>query len=323
MPHVETEPRAPGPSSARFITISACDAQPLAATCFEPLDGPVLANVLFLPGIGVPRRAFRWLGEWLAGRGIRSLCFDYRGMGDSLSGGALESASLSVWARRDAPAALAYVREHFDDDPVLVAHSFGGQALGLSSELHRVRGAILVGSQLGHVQHWHGLDRVRVELLWRALLPLSSLVWDPIPKCVVGEALPAGVAREWAFWGRSPDWFFSHVPDARARFAAFGAPLVSYGAWDDPIAPPSSVEALLACFTGTRAERVAIGPGELPAPRVGHFGLLRPVPGASVWPQFRRFVLECYGAEEHQGGGKEQVVKSASQATPGEYSTAS
>jgi predicted alpha/beta hydrolase len=294
MPHVETQLGAPGPSSARLITISARDAQPLAATLFEPLSGPVLANVLFLPGIGVPRRVFRWLGAWLAGGGIRSLSFDYRGMGDSLVGGALSSASLSAWATDDAPAALAYVRERFEDDPVLIAHSFGGQALGLSSELHRVRGAILVGSQLGHVHHWRGLDRLRVELFWRALLPLSSLLWDPLPKCVVGEALPAGVAREWARWGTSEDWLFSHVPDARERFAAFRAPLLAYGAWDDPIAPPSSVDALLACFTGTRAERVTIGRGELPASKVGHFGLLRPRPGSSVWPRFRRFVLERY-----------------------------
>ena len=105
--------------------------------------------------------------------------------------------------------------------------------------------------------------------------------------------LPVGVVREWARWGTSGDWLFSHVPDARERFAAFRAPLVAYGAWDDPIAPPSSVDALLACFTGTRAKRIAIERGDLPAPSVGHLGLFRRVPGASVWPQFERFVLEC------------------------------
>jgi len=85
------------------------------------------------------------------------------------------------------------------------------------------------------------------------------------------------------------------VPDARERFAAFRAPLVACGTWDDLIAPPSSVDALLACFTGTRARRVAIEHGDLPAPRVGHLGLFRPVPGSSVWPQFERFILECAG----------------------------
>jgi len=293
MAHVDIQPSVSDRSFARPITISAGDAQPLALTCFEPCPGPVLVNVLFLPGIGVPRRVFRPLGEWLAGRGIRSLSLDYRGVGDSLAAGALASASLSVWATRDATAALAYVRAQFEDDPVLIAHSFAGQALGLASELHRVRGAILLGSQLAHVHHWHGLNRLRVELFWRVLLPLSSRVSDPIPKWVVGEPLPVGVVREWARWGTSGDWLFSHVPDARERFAAFRAPLVAYGAWDDPIAPPSSVDALLACFTGTRAKRIAIERGDLPSPSVGHLGLFRRVPGASVWPQFERFVLEC------------------------------
>ncbi len=306
MAHVEIQPSVSERSCARSITISARDAQPLALTCFEPIHRPVRANVLFLPGIGVPRRVFRPLGEWLAGRGIRSVSLDYRGVGDSLAARARASASLSVWATRDAPAALAYVRDQFDDDPVLIAHSFGGQALGLSSELHRVRGAILVGSQLAHVHHWHGLNRLRVELFWRILLPLSTRVSDPIPKWVVGERLPVGVVREWARWGTSGDWLFPHVPDARQRFAAFRAPLVAYGAWDDPIAPPSSVAALLACFTGTRAERIVIERGDLPAASVGHFGLFRPVPGSSVWPEFERFVLECAGdrfAERSTGNG--------------------
>jgi predicted alpha/beta hydrolase len=273
------------------ITITARDSQPLALSCFEPPLGPVLGNVLFLPGIGVPRRVFRPLGEWLAQRGIRSVSLDYRGMGDSLAGDAFASASLTAWATLDAVAALTHVRHHFKADPVLIAHSFGGQALGLSRELHRVRGAILVGSQLAHVHHWHGLNRLRVELLWRGLLPLLSRLSDPIPKWVIGEPLPVGVAREWASWGRSGDWLFPHVPAAREHFAAFRAPILGYGAWDDLIAPPSAVDALLACFTGTRVERVAIQHGDIASGKVGHLGLLRPTPGSKVWPQFLRFIL--------------------------------
>jgi predicted alpha/beta hydrolase len=149
MAHVEVQRSVSEGAFARPITISAADAQPLALSCFEPFRGPVRANVLFLHGIGLPRRVFRPLGEWLAGGGIRSVS-----------------------------------------------------------------------------------------------------------------------------WG----WLFPHVPDARERFAALRAPLVAYGAWDDLIAPPSSVGALLACFTGTRPERVVIELGSLPAARVGHFDLLRPLP---------------------------------------------
>jgi len=279
------------------LTIRASDSQPLAITCFEPPLGPVRGNALFLPGIGVPRRVFRALGEWLAQLGVRSVSLDYRGMGDSLAGDALASASLTAWATLDAVAALTHVRERFKTDPVLIAHSFGGQALGLSRELHCVRGAILIGSQLAHVHHWHGLNRIRVELLWRALLPLMSRLSDPIPKWVIGEPLPAGVAREWASWGRSGDWLFPHVPAARERFAVFRAPILAYGAWDDVIAPPSAVDALLACFTGARVERVALERAHVATGKIGHLGLLRPTPGGTVWPQLLRFILErCHNA---------------------------
>ncbi|HEX2735718.1 MAG TPA: alpha/beta fold hydrolase [Polyangiaceae bacterium] len=280
-------------SVAHPVTLWAQDGQALAATCFEPHAQPVLANVVFLPGIGVPQRVFRALGCWLASEGIRALSFDYRGLGRSTAARAFASASLSVWATQDAPAALDYVRTRFDDDPVLIAHSFGGQALGLTSDLHRVRGAILVGAQLAHPHHWHGLDRLRVELLWRVLLPLAHRLSNPIPRWMIGEPLPAGVAREWSHWGRSGDWLLSCVPGARERYAAFSAPILSYGAWDDKVAPPSAVNALLDCFTGTRPTRVALQRADLATPRVGHFGLLRSTPGRLVWPDFKRFVLEC------------------------------
>lgn len=57
------------------------------------------------------------------------------------------------------------------------------------------------------------------------------------------------------------------------------------------------MDALLACFTGTRPELVALEPSDVPTPKVGHFGLFRAVPGSRVWPAFERFVLGCYAAE--------------------------
>jgi predicted alpha/beta hydrolase len=275
----------------RAVSIPAVDGQPLGGRVYEP-DRRTDTTVLALPGIGVPQRVFRHVGPWFAKRGVRVVSVDYRGIGESTTPEAIASASLSTWALADAVGALRFVRERYADAPILLAHSFGGQALGIADELHQARAAILVGSQLGHPHHWDGLGRVKVEFLWRALLPVTTRLFDPLPKWVVGEELPAGVAREWQSWGRSPDWLMSHVEDADARYGRFSRPVLAYAISDDDIAPPRAVDDLLERFTSAAVTRVDVTPESLGRPSIGHVGLFRPTNTERVWEQWLQFTKE-------------------------------
>ncbi len=58
---------------------------------------------------------------------------------------------------------------------------------------------------------------------------------------------------------------------------------------DDALAPPPSVDDLLARFETAPIERVQVGPEELGVERVGHFGLFRPEIGESSWPEWLAF----------------------------------
>ncbi|MGD8317021.1 MAG: alpha/beta fold hydrolase [Myxococcales bacterium] len=270
------------------IHIDAVDGHPLRGRAYEP-SGPAHATVLALPGIGVPQRVFRHVGDWLAKRGVRVISVDYRGIGDSATEAGIATASLSKWATDDAVGAFRFARERYGAAPILLAHSFGGQALGIAEELHEARAAILVGSQLGHPHHWDGLGRVKVELLWRALLPVTTCLFDPIPKWVVGEELPVGVAREWLRWGRSADWLLTYVEGADARYARFSRPILAYSISDDDIAPPRAVDDLLRRFTGAEVTRVDVAPEDLGRPSIGHVGLFRPTNTERVWQHWLRF----------------------------------
>jgi predicted alpha/beta hydrolase len=262
------------------VEVSATDGVRLGGREYQPTGvEPFVA--LMLPGIGVPQRAFRHLGGFLAEQGVRAFSIDYRGMGDSRSSAA--SATLRNWAECDAVGALRFAEERWGKPVVLFAHSFGGQVVGLADDFSRLRSCVFIASQFGQAKYWDGIERVKVAAFWRVILPVASSVFETVPGWTgAGEALPRGVAREWARWGRSPDWYLTHVAGARQRLALFSSPILAYAVSDDPIAPRRAVSALLDRFETARVVRREVEPIDLGVAAIGHLGLLRPM-AKTLW----------------------------------------
>lgn len=274
----------------RKLQIPAVDGLVLGGRVYEP--EAARCTILVLGGIGVPQRAFRHFGAWCAPRGVRVVTVDYRGMGESARDApALDSATLTNWATFDAVGALRFVERTWPEQrPVLLGHSFGGQTLGFSDEFRRLAAAVLVASQFGEAAHWDGFDRLKVSAYWNLILPGAVAVFSKqVPGWTgIGEAIPTGVAREWALWGRSRGWSLAHVRGAAERYAAFDRPLRAYSISDDKIAPPRAVSALLRQFRATEPERVALTPADLDLQKLGHLGLFRT--GAErIWQEIADF----------------------------------
>jgi predicted alpha/beta hydrolase len=272
------------------VTIEATDGVNLLGNVYPP-EREVLYQLLVLPGIGVPQRVFRRLAEWFACKGVRVVSIDYRGVGTSRQDqSALRTASLTTWAARDAVGALRFVERSNKAPVVLLAHSFGGQALGFSDEFRRVQGAILVGSQFAQPRHWDGLGRLKLAAYWNFILPASAAAFDVVPGWTgLGESLPRGVAREWALWGRTREWLLPHVEGAEQRYATFDRPIRAYAMSDDNIAPPRAVSDLLGRFHATAVERIDLAPSDLSLPKIGHIGLFRPGAPERIWSEMFDF----------------------------------
>ncbi len=293
-------------ASIRRLNIPADDGCPIGLRVYTPAS-KIAETVLILPGIGVPQRTFSELACWLTRFGVRVVSFDYRGIGDSDSDVAKRSASLTCWARRDAAAALGFVEQRLHAEPVLLAHSFGGQAIGLSPALHRAKAALLVGSQLGHRRYWRGVPRAKVELFWRAVLPGALMtsqlphsiqrrlgLAEQVPRWVIGCKLPLGVARQWLRWARARTWLFDEHPEAYANFRAFDRPLLAYGISDDPIAPPLAVDALMQQFTRAEVRSVTLTPADVRRSSLGHMGLFRGPGLEHIWRDWLEFILHSH-----------------------------
>jgi predicted alpha/beta hydrolase len=270
------------------LTFEAADGHPLAGTCHEP-SSPPIAAVLINGATGVPRRYYAAYARFLAQQGFAVLSYDYRGIGNSRFHAA-KPAQLTMrnWGERDAAAALDHLHTRYPRLPLLaVGHSVGGQLLGLMPNHHKLAGAIGIAAQCGYWRLWPRTLQPRMAALWYLLIPALVALRGEVPRGVMGEALPAGVAREWARWCRHPDF----IVDARGRalrehFENWRMPLRLYAIADDRLyAPQAAVERLASYFTRIAPELQVLQPRDLGVRAIGHFGFFRASMPKRAWQE--------------------------------------
>lgn len=259
------------------LVIPARDGYPLSATVFggQGASDWVVVN----SATAVPRGYYARFARFLASEGWSVVTYDYRGIGGSrperLRG---FPARMRDWAQQDAAGVLDWVDGCSASRVAAVGHSFGGQALGLLPQTDRLAAAVLVGAQSGYWRLWDGWRRLPVAALWHVLIPGLSTACGFFPARLLGmgENSPAGVAREWAAWGRQPGYVTDADGGALAGgYARLRCPLRSYSFSDDTFAPPRAVEALLGFYSSARVERRALTPRDLGVRAFGHWAFFR------------------------------------------------
>lgn len=291
---------AASPISSSVITLQAPDGVSLTGDLVLP-PGPPCAAVVIAPAMGVRRRYYAAFARFLARRHqLASLTIDYRGIGDS-RGAALRRtrASLTDWGELDLAAATDELARRFGGLPLrFVGHSVGGQLMGFVPDAPFER-ALFVGSQSGHWRHWDGARRAGMALLWHAVIPASTFALGYLPGRALGggEDVPGGVARQWARWGRHPDYLGVSAREREgAWFGAWRGTLRTYAIADDAYAPERAVRALAEMYSGAAREVRVIAPRDIGARAIGHFGFFRERFEPTLWEDAAGFL----GAEEHR-----------------------
>lgn len=287
----------PSAEASRTLTILAEDGFPLAASLYLPVGTP-RARLLMAPAMGVKRAFYGRFLAYLAERGIASLVIDYRGIGESSATEQL-SLSLSDWGEQDLAAATntlcALVPSGESKIPTLFAgHSVGGQLFGLMRDAPFDR-ALFIGSQAGYWGHWSGVSRLGMLALWFGAVPLftSTLGYLPMKALGQGENIPSGVAREWARWGRDPQYVGVRAAEIdRAGYSHWKGTLRSIAVEDDAYAPTKAVRELVKLYGASEGEVVTVSPKELGTRRLGHFGLFRSKFRDSFWDEAASWLLD-------------------------------
>lgn len=251
----------------------------LAGSLFEP-TGAAQGAVLIAGAMGVPQRFYAGFANLLRERGVAVLTFDYHGIGASAPASLRGfEASIHGWGEQDLGGAVDFLQTRFPGVPVqYVGHSVGGQLLGLVPRWERLDSALLIASQSGFWRLWPGATKYAMWLMWNAAIPVltGALGFFPMGRLGQGEDLPAGVAREWAKWGRHPKYVISHAEAHGIRgYAEFDRPLRSVAIADDSYAPVPTVRALYDHYLSAPKDFVVVDPRSVGAKKIGHFGFFR------------------------------------------------
>lgn len=256
------------------LELNARDGYTLATTWVCPKQRPKTV-ALIGPATGAPRRFYVPFARYLAQRGIASLIIDYRGVAGSmptrLKG--FEATKLD-WGRLDMSAALDWIIKRYPNTPrVVIGHSVGAHLVGLMDNAHALHGVISVCSSFGY---WGNMQAPYKYFVWSMFnlgIPTltNTLGYFPAKRLGLGEDLPAGVALQWARWGRRPDYFSSDVGDAPG-FKALNAPWLAILVEDDPIATIENATPLYACFPHSSLEVRSLSPSTYDLKAIGHIG---------------------------------------------------
>jgi predicted alpha/beta hydrolase len=277
------------------ITFPAKDGYLLGASLFLP-RGVKRHAVLINSATAVPRKIYRGFAGYLARRGCAVLTYDYRGTGDSRQKSLVGynqpkslvgfKASMSDWAALDVTAAVAWMRERYENLPLnYVGHSFGGQALGLLANNTEVSRALLIAAQAGYWKLMASPERYRVYAMLNVVgLPLTRLLGYAPGWGGLGQDLPKGVFEQWVSWVMSERYLFTDPKlPGLTNFANYKGAMRALCLSDDPWATRPAVGLLCSGFTAIEPEILTITPTDAGAAKIGHFGFFRPEHRDTLW----------------------------------------
>lgn len=270
--------------AGRDIELVAADGFRLAATLYMPTRPNGMA-VQVNSASSTPRRYYALFAAFLATRGFVVLTYDYRGVGRPVRG---NPASLLAWGGLDQPAATAFLRTHFADRALaVVAHSMGGQLLGLSRHAGDIRAALLVCSGQGWWRAWpDARGRFRRWWVWRVVAPLAVPLFGYLPGWVRGRGAntAAGIARDTMRFSRSPHFFCTE--DGRPLRPFNGdirvpVRLVTFS--DDQIVPPGAELSFPSYYPNAISRTDRLTPEQLGMVAIDHFGFFQKNMQRNAW----------------------------------------
>lgn len=254
------------------------------------------AVLVVAAAMGVPRRYYAKFAADMAARGLTTVTFDYRGIGEAAA--TLKDprgTSFQDWGRLDLHAVLEQALAKFPGLPVFLAgHSAGAQVVGLTPHAEKLAGLVFIAGPRPHVSQDRGAYRIFSTLWWYVLVPLGSLLaWFPARRLGFSSVdVPSGVTREWGRWARAPRYLFTpKFGIDTSRYPKLRLPLLAFSFSDDLYTPPASAAALLSEYPNAIVTRRHVRPADAGARAIGHLGFFREALRDTLWAEAAGWIL--------------------------------
>jgi len=250
------------------------------------------ARLLWLPALGVAARHYLPFAEALAARGVAVYLHEWRGNGSS----SLRPSRTQDWGYReilehDLPASLAQQPEANTPPLIIGGHSLGGQLACCFAGLHPQRFA-RVWLVASGTPYWRTFPAPRG---WTLPLVYRFLPWLAQRQGVLhgkqlgfGGTEARGLIRDWSRVGLNNHYAAAGMTvDLEAGMRALQGQATAVVMDHDWLAPPSSMQGLLAKMPGMRAQLSVLSAPTL-GTRADHFAWMK-TPEAVVEQLFHSF----------------------------------
>lgn len=264
--------------SAQAVNFPATDGYRLSGIQYTP-KAEVKANIVVSSATGVPLQFYRRFAEYVACLGYQVLTFDYRGVGQSAPP-KLKGFKMSYldWGRYDLSGAIEFAQQT-RLKTFVVGHSYGGQALGLTSNHQQVTAMCCFGTGAG----WHGYmpfkEKMKVHVMWNLIFPPMVALKGYLPwsKFNMGADLPIDVYRQWRRWCKNPTYFFAdpELSELTEQYAQVQTPIYAVSALDDDWALPNSRHAFMQHYSQAPMHYQNIEAQAYGLQHIGHMGYFR------------------------------------------------
>jgi len=269
------------------VVIPARDGYPLTAYRFDS-DGSSRANVIIAAAMAVPQSFYAPFAQFLSQHGYTAWTFDYRGIGESLTGPLRKlKADLGDWLTQDFDGVVQHVAGNAPQAPLfVVGHSFGGQVAPLLPSRGRIAGLVNIAVGSGSMDHVTPRIRRSAPIMWHLLAPLLCPLMGYFPGArlgVIGD-LPAAAMFQWRRWCLTPEYLLSGEPGAREAYASAEYPVLALTFADDELLLEKGSRLLHAAYLKRPVDYRVLDPASYGLTRIGHFGFFKPQSEAALWP---------------------------------------
>lgn len=257
--------------------IKCTDGYELSAILLQPSQ--TKAVVQFNGGTGIVKEFYLNFLMHIASQGYAVLLYDYRGVGESRPASLKNfEATMSDWGRKDMTDTLHWLAEHFPDLPIfLMGHSMGGQQIGMMSNHHLLKGALLIATSTGVISSITKPYRYFASIMFNVYTPLAIALFGYVrlKALGVGEDLPKYIATEWIAWCNHKNYFFDFIGRTlhNTHYDKIEIPIYAYIIEDDPIANIKSVADLLKGYKNAKISTEIIKVADYQVKKIGHLGL--------------------------------------------------
>ena len=268
------------------IELNAEDGRQIHAVLFEPAESNGVV-VQINSALLTPQQYYRQFAIYLSTRGFTVLTYDYRGLVKPGQDIRRERCTITDWGRFDQSAATAWLRNNYPKKKLtLLAHSLGGQIIGLSPLASEFRAILMIATAQGYWRRSPRLkQRMKQLLQWYLLAPPLLLIYGYLPGYWFGDmTLPPNVAWQMRRFCLNPHW----ICDEKGRsYRPFNddvqVPLRHLLFADDEVVQRGTQMDLTDFYPNALAHEELHSPPDYGLETVGHFGFFRRAMPKAAW----------------------------------------